>query len=301
MKFSEIDDELIKKYQRTLKERQFEFGVIGIDIGYSYENADPKQLTVRVHKKQTTRSNSFESFSTGLTPSYSHGRIVKDRRHIKRYPEITPGISIGFLDAGTLGLIVKDNAYNTRCMLTCYHVLQGISDSPVYQPSIAHDNGDFNDLIGNQSRYILDHNGDAALVTLNRTRLSSNKVFNGKDIIINDIREVEIGDTVSKSGRTTSYTEGVVDGIGRYFINYNLLTGSRRVGVDGFRIVTEDITNPGNKEVSAPGDSGAVVFDNDGTGLGMIIAGETSSKKEAEFSIACHLTKVFTQLNVSLI
>ena len=227
--------------------------------------------------------------------------------------EIQSGLSIGcFLPSGlktvgTIGLIGFDRRKKDQLsLLTCYHVVPGKMNTWVTQPGPYLDGGlIFGHIIGKLSRF--DPNGDAALIHLFprrnnpvRTKVVPNfQVFKTQDRI-QGLRKVQLGDVLSKSGRTTGITEAQVDGIGYFFKPSR--GGRPRIPIPAFRLVPVDPSNANGIEISMVGDSGAVWYDkNTKEGVGLLFAGEERKIPHTmEFSWAQHLTDVFERLNFSL-
>jgi hypothetical protein len=128
----------------------------------------------------------------------------------------------------------------------------------------------------------------------------------GREIEVRRPREVDYPDIenrvkVSKVGRSTGLTTGVVDGIGTYFMDYGT---HRRVPIQGFRIVPEP---GGDQNLSDSGDSGAVWYldeaeegqqDPERTGVGIHFDGNREGS--TEYALACHLPSVLSTLKLSL-
>jgi len=221
--------------------------------------------------------------------------ILSERR--TRFQIVQPGTSIGTFESGTLGLICFDKLnQNKPCLLTAEHVVKGRVGSIVSQPGVGIDRGRFfMDGIANKLRS--DPLGDASIATLNTNRNYIRKQFE-TNITINGAQHVQIGDVLTKSGRTTGLTTAIVDGIGVYFKS----TSHLRKGIMGFRLVPLDDQNTNDIQISDNGDSGAIWFDpKSNKGIGLLFAGENGAvKANMEFSLAQHLTDVIEHLHISI-
>ena len=104
----------------------------------------------------------------------------------------------------------------------------------------------------------------------------------------------DLGECVMKSGRTTGITQGYVDGIGFYIVDYGGTIG--RVRIEGFKVLP---VQSQRGEVSAPGDSGAVWFLNRTLeGVGLHFDGERNSIFLQEHGLACHLPPAMKKLGL---
>lgn len=303
MKRFNFPDELVDAFKTALNLYRYNNNVFGIDIGNRYENGRRQDdLCVRVHLGYDSGYSSVNKLVTFIAYA-NYGAQVQRRvfpmnsRRTGRLQIIQPSISIGNSDTGTLGLICFDKLNGfAPCLLTAAHVINGAIGSPVSQPGPWLDGGHLLfDAIANTLRF--DPKGDAAIASLNRGkeyRLEQFETIN----IINQIRQVKLGDILTKSGRTTNLATAVVDGIGVYFQNSSYY----RKGIEGFRLVPIDDQNIDDIEISDNGDSGAVWFEtNKNEGVGLLFAGENGSvKANQEFCLAQHLTDVFGRLHISI-
>ncbi|WP_459195709.1 DNA/RNA non-specific endonuclease [Wukongibacter baidiensis] len=243
-------------------------------------------------------------------PSYKIVERIESNSRKTRHEVISPGISIGninSLGAGTLGCIVYENSTGNPCILSNWHVLEGdkgkIGDD-IIQPGFFDDNSDVEEnVVGKLVRSNLGLSGDCAIASIN------NRVFSDKihDIAITPKRlaEVELGDKVIKSGRTTGVTHGIVSRIEvTVKLNYGGETGARNIGC--FDISPDPNFPAENGEISMAGDSGSIwlIKDRDSNETTDIIAGlhfaGESSSSDSEFALACNITSVFKKLNISL-
>ncbi|MBC7776809.1 MAG: DNA/RNA non-specific endonuclease, partial [Phycisphaerae bacterium] len=113
-----------------------------------------------------------------------------------------------------------------------------------------------------------------------------------------------LGDKVTKSGRTTSVTHGIVSRIHILVeLDYEGSTGVMQIGC--FEITPDPKQLPGNGEISDGGDSGSIWLfksnNNKATSVmaGLHFAGESSSI-DREHALACYPKSVFEKLDISL-
>lgn len=321
--------------------------VTGIDVGRKYSETNGREtpqpeLAVRfmVKKKKSLavlEAEGVEPLPTSL-PVVLDGKLVptdviesrvdpflsqlaldaaidledlKARR--ERCNPIQPGISVshGTQGAGTLGLVVHCKKTGATGILSAAHVLAPAvarKGDPIYQPSPI-DGGDLRfDAVARLDRWILDEDGDAAFALLNRTRMLEIQQF-GKNVTVTSVArgEARLGERLTKSGRGSGATTGVVDGVGRYRLD---LTDQLQVWMEGFRLVSEEAAaangrpaNGRSPQTSFPGDSGAVWYRKvagGAEGVGLHVDGEDPGQTP-EFAIACHLPRVMRRLDLDLL
>jgi len=282
--------------------------VTGIDIGPKYVGKKrSRKKCIRVHvneklaERALTRSERIPNDFLGVA---SDVIAVSYMRHgtplfpSGRFDPIQPGISVGNpkAKAGTLGLIVVDDATGARCIMSSSHVLAGpagLEGDPILQPS-RFDSGSF----AGDTIATLVHApapglwGDAALAKLNGLRATKPASFD-TGVVIDSAVEPESGMLVAKTGRTTLTTHGRIEGVGTYF--YPDLPG----GLTGFRVVPLH-DDPTKHDLCAPGDSGALyVVEGTSAGVGLHCAGG-ADPLIGEVGIACRLTTALTVLGASL-
>ena len=304
MKEFNFSNDLIAAFDLAISQFGSFNNVFLIDIGNKYiDNVRQATLCVRIHTEGTDPHNStnplIQFIEYGNFGKQQHRKIlpVNSQRTIRK-DTVQPGMSFGYSESGTLGLICYDKRNpNNICLLTAAHVIPGPVGDSVSQPGGGLDRGNskFHG-IGNILR--TDPNGDAAIALFNNRRRLDLRQFESNNII-DTIRRVKIGDILSKSGRTTGITDALVDGIGVFFKR----SRSSIKAIKGFRLVPLDGQDPRVTEISDNGDSGAVWFDRSKTneGIGLLFAGEKSSdRSDLEFSFAQHLSDVFSNLQISL-
>ena len=138
-----------------------------------------------------------------------------------------------------------------------WHVLHGnkgtIGDA-VVQPGPFDDNNVAGNFAGNLLRSHLGAAGDCALARI-RTREFDRKVLE-LDVVPKRMARVALGDKVTKSGRTTGVTHGIVRRIDVMAkIQYGPPAGEQAIGC--FEIGVDPDNVPSDGEISKGGDSGS--------------------------------------------
>ena len=229
------------------------------------------------------------------------GSILKSR-----LDPVVPGASVSHVDgtAGTLGMIVFDDETGAPCILSNWHVLDGNTGEvgdPIVQPGPHDDNNIANNFCGTLLRSHLGAAGDCALARLQDRGFE--RSIHDLDVIPTRMAEVELDDTLVKSGRTTETTYGIVrrtDVMAK--IDYKGHTGEREIG--GFEIGPDPAHPAPNNEISMGGDSGSVWMIADGDDAtdifaGLHFAGEGRSNPD-EHALACYPRSVQQKLNFAL-
>lgn len=314
--------EFSNKTQKAFEKAVNLFGdrsyVTAVDVGSKYsdgESTDVEAIRIHVKKKKPKAAlEAAEIFPESIDDvpvdvieanyeprnSIGHAKVSHDRR--SRFDIIQPGISVAHYrrGAGTIGLIVQDRESGELAILSNWHVLCGDRSAQrgdtILQPGPVDGGTVGQDTIALLGTSILSEDGDAAIALLNNSRQWHYNQFGTNDTIAGS-RNPRKGDILKKSGRSTEITFGRVDGIGCYYLDYSV--GRRKV--DGFKIVSRKPGNPGNEEISAPGDSGSLWYDPETLeGVGLHFAGETDMSPEAEHAIACFLPRILTALNITI-
>ncbi len=226
-------------------------------------------------------------------------------RNVNRRRRIDPlvgGISIGSPRAsvGTLGALVFDTTDGSICILSNWHVLAGHMHAgrgtPCFQPG-PFDRGGPNDVVARLKRWSFDSQTDAAIA-----ELTGNRHYCAGEILslfqqISGVESPYLGMKVQKSGRSTGYTRGFIDGL--YFssaIEYS--NGIVQVFEDQIHIAPLDPYC----RLSEPGDSGAVwVADTNGDGykaVGLQFAGDLLRSAFGEYALANPMSVVADRLEI---
>ncbi|MBC7819171.1 MAG: hypothetical protein IAG10_19955, partial [Planctomycetaceae bacterium] len=310
-------------YDQVVKTYSHRENVTGVDVGFRYDKGKrTNQMSVRIHVREKIPEHVLEAdvifpkiigevpidvIQAVYTPHPQNSAPEpeaegEDRR--RRFETLQPGISIGHVKvtAGTLGSFVYDRQTSQRGILSNWHVLAATNDArpgdPIVQPGPKHGGRTPQDTVARLERFMLDTHGDAAFAVVNASRQIDDTQLEA-GVRITQVRPVAVGDLVCKSGRTTAVTHGLVEGIGQYTMTYSGV-GSRTIA--GFKIVTEEDGNPKDLEISSGGDSGALWFAvKDNHGVGLHFAGEQDTTPGEEHALACHLSDVLAQLDVTLV
>jgi hypothetical protein len=290
-------------------------GVTAVDLGFKWKEGElTGQVAIRVHvqeKKPAAELQPWEQFPSEVAgipvdiieATYTIQRQIEvalesaNAGRGERFAEIPLGVSIGnaATTAGTLGAKVIDRASGVEMILSNWHVLvpsvnvsAGVS---IWQPGPL-DGGREEDAFATLSRWVLGPH-DAAVATLNGRRSVSDHTLEGRRIA--DAIAPRLGMLVWKSGRTSGYSEGFIDGVQMHLsIEYG--SSGARLMRQVFRVVPR----PGSSTVvvSQGGDSGAIWVDEaSGKGVGLHFAGEVEGP---EFALANELPAVLQGLNVRL-
>lgn len=225
------------------------------------------------------------------------------REHID---PIRPGVSVSHIagTAGTLGLIVYDRTTGAPCILSNWHVLHGnggtVGDT-IVQPGPFDDNNTARNGTGTLLRSHLGPAGDCALASI-RIRNHDASVFE-LDVVPSRMADVELDDSVVKSGRTTGITYGIVRRTDvMASINYGLPAGVQAIG--GFEIGPDPARIPTDGEISKGGDSGSawlIAENGEPTNVfaGLHFAGESDGSTD-EHALACYPSSVQKKLDFLL-
>jgi endonuclease G, mitochondrial len=323
--------EQLKQFVRTkgpeyLKDQN----VTSIGIGYKItKNRPTGQICVQftVNKKLASPEAMGAANTTHIPESFSIGGAdiptdVLERNYETSYklmPEATPGqqktrmdpiqpgISVANINssAGTIGCIVYDKADGAAYILSNWHVLHGpegnIGDK-VVQPGPWDDNRTGQNHLGRLIRSHLGEAGDCAISSIEGRGVDSRVLE--LSVIPDSIGEPELGDRVTKSGRTTGVTHGIVNRVHTLVkINYGGNTGVKAVGC--FEIGPDPDFLPEDGEISKGGDSGSIWLFKNVQGqitavmAGLHFAGESSSS-QPEHALACYGKSVLEKMDVSL-
>jgi endonuclease G len=302
-------------------------GVTAVDVGYKLKGGKlTDELAIRAHVKRKLPAEAYsehEQFTTHdqpkklgafsidvieaeYGPSLPMAVGIESAEAVSRRGRVDPlvgGISVGNprVTAGTLGAIVWDRTDGQVCILSNWHVLCGSSDcaagEAIYQPGRA-DGGRAADKIAELKLWRLDRDADAALAKLTGARGYSRDIL-GLSPIPGVEEKPTLGMNLTKSGRTTGVTEGVIDGVSlSVTINYH--GGTVQTFHDQIHIVPLPPWPDEDYEVSMGGDSGSVWVDKDtGKAVGLHFAGEKDPSPTAENAIANRMDKVAKSLNFS--
>ena len=324
---SHSDPRLKNAYEAALSQHGGRPDVWGVDIGYRYDGTRMRPedgLFVRVHvspevaasdpRAGTGQPPLAMAFSAAAIPDTLEGvPLVRIHAKYGKHHQVgggttasdvhkrtvvvnplRPGVQVAQQNGtgGTLGLIVVDLLSGEFSILSNEHVLQvaGVVNPTIVQPTFLAGGTP----VATFTRAVGHPTGDAALAALgNPTARPLSAVQFGTRVVVAGPDDVVVGDVVRKSGAASGITDGVVDGIGRY-----RMADNESVGMDGFRIVAK----PRNRDISKPGDSGAVWFrKSDHKGVGLHVGGDiTVTDPVLRPAIAAHLPAVLQALNAAI-
>lgn len=206
------------------------------------------------------------------------------------------GAMAGYVMAGTFGALVQSNG--KLCILSNNHVLanenQLTSGSPIFQPGLLDKNSPLKDQIAQLTKFVAITAGgsnkvDCAIAeVLNKNRVSPvimakvGKLASGQPVGAAE------GMNVHKTGRTTSYTQGVIRDISADVkIKYD-------VGLVTFINQVIVVSNRGS--FSDAGDSGSLIVDRKSKRpVALLFAGSTTH------TIANHIDDVLSALGISIV
>ncbi|WP_050758305.1 hypothetical protein [Xylanimonas cellulosilytica] len=223
---------------------------------------------------------------------------------------LRPGVSIAHVDvtAGTLGAFVvareaSSEAAQERHALSNWHVLVGSPEAGagdvVVQPGPADGGRDPRDRVGTLARWAPMNPGEHHLVDAAIALLDD-----GIDVDptypvgrVTTTAQALGGEAVAKVGRTTSLTRGRVSAIE---LDDVLVGYGDDLGVLGFDGQIE-IESTGDEPFSRGGDSGSLVYREDGVAIGLLFAGsETGGPGGHGLTYANPIDTVLTTLNATL-
>lgn len=226
-----------------------------------------------------------------------------DANRRRRLDPLVGGISIGspLVPVGTLGALVWDNTDGSVCLLSNWHVLAGDLNvepgNPCFQPG-RFDHGRSSDVVARLKRWSLNRQTDAAIAELTGSRHYCAGEILSLFQQISGVAEPYLGMKMLKSGRSTGYSWGFIDGL--YFsaaIQYS--NGLVRIFEEQIHIAPLDASRP----ISEPGDSGSVwVTETNGEGyraVGLHFAGDLPNSAFGEYALANPMSIVAKRLDFS--
>ena len=292
-------------------------GVTAVDVGYKYVNGKrTDQIAVRVHvakkKKNVDKKDMIPAEINGVKTDVIEGTyepyVVSKKKIINvdtqavdttKYRPLQGGISIGpdrsvggYIFAGTLGCMVKDNSSGKIVMLSNFHVMcidnnWHVGDQQD-QPSLI-DTGTNADGVGTLLRAVLSSHVDGAIASIN-TGIATQASVVGIGNVAGTTAAV-LGSAVRKKGRTTGLTYGTIDGLnGSVNVNYGGTIGTKTLTDQLF--IVPDTTQ--NAMFSDHGDSGSVIMDSTNHVVGLLFAGDTTR------TIANMIANVESELNITV-
>jgi hypothetical protein len=304
----------VRQGERYLLDRRRKINLV--DVGLSEREGANGALKIRFHVAQRLTEPQLESAEVDPLPDEIAGfpREVNERSYRLsgqerwfgwgvssargRSDPLLGGISISndrSITAGTLGAVVRDRSANERLILSNFHVLaNGWGTRPgaprILQPGRLDGGTPPRDTVGAFLRHAMDAYLDAAVARLDATRGVSPNQF-GIGAVHGRVTPF-VGQRVTKHGRTTGRTDGVVTAV----------AGSGRFTYGGVSwlirsIAAIDPLQPGSV-VSGAGDSGSCWLDVPGhRGVALHFAGSD----QPERALALDLGPVCDTLGVELL
>lgn len=279
-----------RSWKTTFKERPEEFitkpGTTECDPEEEYFKLKGDPVPLDVIEADYKPVQGFEPPRRG--PVLETPKAIAERR--RRLDPLVGGISIGSpqVPVGTLGALVWDNVDGSVCILSNWHVLSGDlraePGNPCFQPG-RFDQGRSSDVVARLKRWSFDHQTDAAIAELTGSRHYCAGEIVSMFQQISGSADPYLGMRVLKSGRSTGFTWGFIDGL--YFssvIRYS--NGIVQHFEDQVHIapVEPDVL------ISGPGDSGSVwVTESPGEGykaVGLHFAGDLPHSSFGAYALA---------------
>lgn len=308
--------EAVRARNRAMAFHFYDPNVKLIDVGFRLKDGDiTDELTVRAHVFKKPRGEAFESlsrsapqrvisetrigFPVDIVESNYRQEFTNPTLSLSRIGVINPlcgGVSISNerdYNSGTLGGIVEDADTGNLMILSNWHVLVGSAYAPkqmrIVQPGRL-DGGSILNAVAVLNRHVIDQGIDAAVADLTTERKAINKQLDLGPVLGSDAPS--LGLNVTKSGRTTSVTSGVVTGV----------EGITKIMYGGFPIPVKYVAHiaqgPSGGEVSAGGDSGSWWVDPDTNfAVGLHFAGND----DPEYALMISMPKVLEALNVRIV
>ncbi|MBY5933535.1 DNA/RNA non-specific endonuclease [Tateyamaria omphalii] len=223
-----------------------------------------------------------------------------------RMDPLVPGASVSHANgtAGTLGAIVFDQGTGAPCILSNWHVLHGASGQigdVIVQPGPHDDNNVAGNACGELLRSHLGVAGDCALARI--TDRGFDRAVHGLGAVLSQMADVDLDDTLVKTGRTTGTTYGKVrrtDVIVQ--IDFGDQIGPQNIGC--FEIGPDQDFPAENGEISMAGDSGSIWIiakKDKATDIfaGLHFAGEGDNSPD-EHALACYPRSIQSKLGFTL-
>jgi endonuclease G len=292
-------------------------GVTAVDLGFKWRQGQmTDELAVRVHvvkKKREVELSAGELFPEEvqgipvdvIEATYAPQALATARPEAaiegrgRRFELVPLGVSVGcrYSTAGTLGAKVYDRSSGQAMILSNWHVLVGRRGAraglPIWQPGWIDGGTHAANTIATLTRSLLGPY-DAAVARLTDQRQVTSRTLEGRPI--EDSAEPRLGMQVWKSGRSSGYTEGFIDGIKMSVpLSYN------EAGVHLLHKVFRIVPLPAGRyqEISIAGDSGSVWVDGgSGKAVGLHFAGETGDSPE--HALAHNIEPVLEALDVRM-
>ena len=309
--------EIVQIKEAAEKELLGRSGVTGVDVGYKYVKGEKTpELAIRIlvekKKKQVPKGESVPEAIEGVKTDVIE-RVFKlhqtNRLKVEditlmadttTYDPVKGGISIGpcrsvggYVFAGTLGAIVKDNVTNNPMLLSNFHVMcvddgWHVGDQ-MTQPSRVDTGSCPANVVGTLQRAALTNSVDGAICNLSGRTYSCSIVDIGN---VAGTATATLSMAVRKRGRTTGLTYGNVDSVS-LTVNINYGDGLGNKTLTNQIGISPDTSH--NPKFGDHGDSGSVVVDGNRKVVGLYFAGSDDG-----YGIANPIAAVLSTLNVSM-
>ena len=284
---------------------------VGLRIRGGQVTAEP---TVRVHRPYKPRGLDYEAYKKRYATvddyqiGYSIDIVEADYKlHWYWYPPqqlparaqvynpMQGGISISnewSWGYGTIGGLVRDRDTDQEMILSNWHVLAGwayISEGlRILQPGKG-DGGRISHAIARLTRHAMNDGIDAAVATLTGTRSMINHQLGLGPVT--GVTSPTTDMLVTKSGRTSEVTEGIITGI----------EGLKAIAYGGFTRIVKHIIHisqtPEGGPVSAPGDSGSWWLEN---GSNKVVGIHFAGADLPEYALGISMPHVVDALNIDI-
>ncbi len=313
---ADIDPQLRRAKEAAETDLLSRPGVTGVDIGYKEVGGKPTdQLAIRVLVEKKRREvpaaqrvpAEIGGFPTDVIERKFELHVAQktlDQVTLQvdtgTYDPLKGGISIGpcravggFIYAGTMGLMVTDNATSQQMLLSNFHVMcidntWAVGDT-MAQPSRIDGGSCPGSVVGALQRAVLGSEVDCAVASHTARGIVCEIAEIGA---VNGTGTPTVGQAVRKRGRTTGLTYGTVDTVDLSVnIDYGDGIGMRTL-VHQIGVRPDTTRNP---KFSDHGDSGAVIVSDTVQVLGLNFAGDSTG-----YGISNPIAAVLTALNVSV-
>lgn len=289
-------------------------GVTGIGIGFTEVNGIPTEnIAIRVSVADIGNIPAGIPETLAGFPVVIIERNVLPQADLARYEPLRGGVSVardtGLSAAGTLGGIVRESGTGEPRGLSCAHIFvigTGQPGDPIEQPEPSPQPQPAN-VIGTLLRSSFPSTpntsppflpigfSDAAVCTITRSAAAA-IVDIGP---VNGTAIARLGDRVTKRGRTTGLTHGIVNEVNRMQFGKN--GNQNAVLVDQVEIRVDNSKSAGWSDA---GDSGSLVVNEDTSEIvGLLWAGSIDPNtgiSDGQFGYASDIDNVAADLGISL-
>jgi hypothetical protein len=275
----------LKKNEKLLRNHK---GVYKVDVGYAWRDGKMTgEVAIRAHVKR--KKPEEELGKNDIVPKEIDGLPIDViESNIERHPLTRRNPLVGGVETrnvnlggrGTLGAVVFNQGDYAPMALSNRHVYvadrpNGAAGDRVNQPGTTSSNDTVGAVMRSNAAL------DCAVAALNNSRQVSTSVLNFEGGI-KGVRTPVIGAVVTKSGRTTGTTLGMIEGV-----------NANDVAI---------VPIPGDwQEISSPGDSGSIWLERTShAAVGLHWGGETSTAPADERAWAKNISRVANRLNIEL-